>query len=125
MWRNGRRNGLKIALFAISVPFAAYQIQRCLLGQIARVCEFSPYLRGRAEMGLLLHKFLHKPAGTPSTPSSSALPHNNLTSGRPVFSILQQFFRSVDHRATDPTTDVGAIAHMRSGHRAARVFPIA
>jgi hypothetical protein len=32
MWRNGRRNGLKIAVLAISLLFAAHQIGRTLLG---------------------------------------------------------------------------------------------
>jgi hypothetical protein len=32
MWRNGRRNGLKIAVLAISALCAAYQIERDLPG---------------------------------------------------------------------------------------------
>jgi hypothetical protein len=55
MWRNGRRNGLKIAVLAISVLCFVDQIKRSLPGQIAQIHEFLLNIRGRAEMGSLLH----------------------------------------------------------------------
>jgi hypothetical protein len=62
MWRNGRRNGLKIAVLAISALCTADQSELNLPGQIAQIHEFLLNIRGRAEMGSLLHKFLHTDA---------------------------------------------------------------
>jgi hypothetical protein len=57
MWRNGKRNGLKIAVLAISLLCAAYQTWDSLAGLIARICEFRLFIRAGAEIGSLLHKF--------------------------------------------------------------------
>jgi len=36
MWRNGRRNGLKIAIFAVSLPFVARQFDTAFLGKLPK-----------------------------------------------------------------------------------------
>ena len=41
MWRNGRRNGLKIEVLAVSVLCVAYQISPSLPKQIAQFANFS------------------------------------------------------------------------------------
>jgi hypothetical protein len=40
MWRNGRRNGLKITVLAISRLFIADQIERTSLGKSAKFANF-------------------------------------------------------------------------------------
>jgi hypothetical protein len=59
---NGRRNGLKIEVFAFSLLFVVDQIERSLPRQIAKIREFFLNVGGRAEMGSFLHKFLHTAA---------------------------------------------------------------
>jgi transcriptional regulator with XRE-family HTH domain len=58
MWRNGRRNGLKIVVLAISPLCAAYQISLNLPRKIARICKFLFCFRGRAEIWLILAQTL-------------------------------------------------------------------
>jgi hypothetical protein len=57
MWRNGRCNGLKIAVLAISLLCPAYQTWDSLAGQIAPICDFRLFIRAGAKNGSLLHKF--------------------------------------------------------------------
>jgi len=59
MWRNGRRNGLKIAVLAISRLFITDQIQRSLHGKIGKICKFCDVTGRRVQIPAFLHKFLH------------------------------------------------------------------
>jgi hypothetical protein len=59
MWRNGRRNGLKIAVLAISVPLRRLSNLAQFAWVKRAICGFALHVRGQAEMASLLHKFLH------------------------------------------------------------------
>jgi hypothetical protein len=50
MWRNGTRNGLKIAVLAISLLCAAYQTWTVWLGKSPEFANFVPFFRTGAEI---------------------------------------------------------------------------
>jgi hypothetical protein len=57
MWRNDRRNGLKIALLAISMHCAAYQSRTVYLRKTAKFTNFF-CLSEREQKGLILAQTL-------------------------------------------------------------------
>src|SRR5438552_18625744 len=59
MWRNGRRNGLKIEVLPVSRLFTAHQIDGVFPGKLCKFLILAPRVLGRAEKLSLLHKFLH------------------------------------------------------------------
>jgi hypothetical protein len=59
MWRHGRRNGLKIEVFAVSFLFVALQFNRVFPGKLRKIRDFAARTLGWAENPSLLLKFLH------------------------------------------------------------------
>jgi hypothetical protein len=59
MRRNGRRNGLKIEVFVVSLLSIAHQIVSVFPGKMRKIHDLAGSRAGTAERSPLLHKFLH------------------------------------------------------------------
>ena len=46
MWRNDRRNGLKIAVFAVPLLFIALQFNARFPGKLRKICDLAPFALG-------------------------------------------------------------------------------
>jgi hypothetical protein len=63
MWRNGRRNGLKIEVLQVSLLFDAHQIVSVFPAKSREIHAWMPFRTGWAERSAFLHKLLHSYPG--------------------------------------------------------------